>query len=220
MEEVAGDNSENKILCIITKMKPVFIFIIIIAIVAVYFIFFKENKDMYKCENDTKTKSSAGLLRVPCYAVGLSLDETKDYVNNLNNFIKDRSKKPSSSDKNDILDIIGKPKTALDDNEQKAVKDLTFVTKSMGFNISYNDVYENYELKINDTPAKYVAPGNIEVILSGIQKQVYNLNIYVTNLYDYINNHKTIPDYVAVQTAVFMNLYIMMNNILNFIQTH
>jgi len=228
MEEVAGDNSENKILCIITKMKPVFIFIIIIAIVAVYFIFFKENKNnttetYVKCVNDTTTKNKSGLLGIPCLFVGSTLEETNAYMNNLNDFIKGRNTVVSDSEQKDIQNIIKITDIAKFTSEEASAvttDNLQFVLKSIPFFNSWDGIQKNFYIITNDTPSKYIAPDNIKVVINGLQKQIFNTNKYLNTMYEYIGKLDKIPDSVALTTATFISTYIYLNNIYNFIQTH
>ena len=204
-------------------MKPIFIFIIIISIVVVYFVFFNKGTETYKCVNDTKIVNKFGLLPVPCLVTGLSLDETTAYINNLNNVMKDRNQIVSEADQQSIKNSIETNGIyALTTDEQKVVTiyKLSFALASMSFSNGWDGINNKYIIKKNDNPTKYTQPDNIKTVVSGLQKQIYNTNIYLKNLYAYIDKQDKLTDQLASTAATFINMYIFLNNILNFIQTH
>ena len=201
-------------------MKPIFIFIIIISIVAVYFIFFnKGNK--FKCVNDTKTLNKFGLLPVPCLVTGTTLDETTAYINNLNNVMKNRVPDVSELNQTILTNVVGSEGMfKLTDDEQKTIQNYDFVLASMPFSNAWDGIDKKYIIIKNDTPAKYIPPDNIKVVVSGLQKTIYNINISLTKLYTYMDKQTTLTDALASTITTFISLYILYNNILNFIQTH
>jgi hypothetical protein len=223
MEEVAGDNPENKILCFIIKMNPAFIFIIIIALVAAYFIFFKKDKSKtetyVKCVNDTKTKNKFGLLGIPCFAMGLSLEETTDYINNLNDFMKGRKSEISTAEEQTVKDLI-KVTKKVNFTEQESTTNTEFALKSMPFINDWDGIQKNFTVAINSTPAKYIAPADVKVVISALEKKIFNTYNYLKNCYEYMDKETKISDPVASTIATMVSLYIYYNNILNFIQTH
>jgi len=141
----------------------------------------------------------------------------------LNDFMKDKVAKVSEQDQENIKKMLGtNGLVSLTTDEQSAViiDKLSFVLKSMPFSNSYNGISNTYTILTNESPSKYIALDNIKVIISGLQKQIYNTNIYLKNLYEYMDKQDKISDSISSTTATFISLYIYLNNILNYIQTH
>ena len=204
-------------------MKPVFIFIIIIAVLAIYFLFFNKGDTTgatYKCVNNTTSKNKFGLLGIPCLVTGMSFDETTSYINNLNDVMKGRNQVVSSADQTVIQNIIGTDGTIkVTDAEQTAIRNVNFAN-SMPFINGYDSIQKMYNITKNASIAKYTAPANIKDVISGLQKRIYNTNIGLTKLYDYLLKQDTLSDSIASTITTLLSLYILDNNILNFIQTH